>query len=315
MSHLLPIASLALNPAIDMSYLVPQLLAGDKSQSTNARYDPGGNGINVARVLARLNREAHVCCVLAGESGDLLHRLLNREQVEPEYVMVKGETRINCTIQQRRPPAEYKVSGIGPDLQAGDLAMITERFLELADNGFGVLTGSLPPGTPPDIYAKLAMQLRRQGAHAVVDAKNNTLLETIEAQPCLIKPNRYELEVMCGKSLPTLEAIATQARAFQRAGVDFVCVSMGEEGAILVTEDDSLFARAPRIRLRCTVGAGDAMVAGLVAGIADGKPPEDVLRLGLACGSGAVTQPGTMLFDPTTLESLQKDLPVESLGI
>ena len=311
-----PIATLALNPAIDLSYLVSELVPFRKTKARHARYDCGGNAVNVSRALKKLGKIAHTCCILAGESGAMLKHLLAQEGIVPESITVEGETRVNSTIQQRRPPAEYKISGVAPEnISADEIATITKRFLKLAGDGYGVLTGSLPNGVPQDTYARLSAQLSEQGARVVVDTKDDMLLSTLKTRPFLIKPNVYELEITSGKALPTVEAIAEQARQLQQGGVTNVCVSMGAEGAVLVNDDDSYYAPAPKIRVMCSVGAGDAMVAGLLGALVDGLPSEEVLLQGLACGSGAVTQPGTMLFDPEQLDSLKEELEVTRLGI
>lgn len=309
------IATLSLNPAVDMAYLVRQLVAEDKTQSTSTRFDPGGNGINVARALIRLGHETSACCILAGESGVLLQRLLAREQVYPVAIQVPGETRVNCTIQQRRPPVEYKVAGVGPALSADVLKSITQYFLERAADGFGVLSGSLPEDSPEDTYAKLCDKLKAQGARAIVDARDSMLRAAIETKPFMIKPNRYELEVLGGKSLSTVESVAEEARKLQKAGVDYVCVSLAGEGAVLTDNENSYHAPAPKIRVRCTVGAGDAMLAGLVAALAENRSSAEALSLGIACGSAAVTQSGTMLFKPEDLGALQDDIKVQALDI
>lgn len=309
------IATLSLNPAVDMAYLVGQLVAEDKTQSTSARFDPGGNAINVARALIRLGHETSACCILAGESGVLLRRLLERERVFPVAIQVPGETRINCTIQQRRPPVEYKVAGLGPELSSDALKGITQRFLEHAGNGFGILSGSLPDGTPPDFYAKLCNKLKSQGARAIVDARDSMLRAAIGTRPFMIKPNRYELEILGGKSLSTVDNVAEEARKLQKAGIDFVCVSLGAEGAVLTDKENSYYALAPKVRVRSTVGAGDSMLAGLIAALADNQSTGEALRLGLACGSGAVTHSGTMLFNPEDLDALKDDIEVKSLDI
>jgi 6-phosphofructokinase 2 len=309
------IATLSLNPAVDMAYLVRQLVAEDKTQSTSTRFDPGGNGINVARALIRLGHETSPCCILAGESGVLLQRLLAKEQVYPVAIQVSGETRVNCTIQQRRPPVEYKVAGVGPVINAEALKGITEYFLERAGDGFGVLSGSLPEGSPEDTYAKLCDKLSQQGARAIVDARDSMLRAALETKPFMIKPNRYELEILGGKSLSSVETVAEEARKLQKSGVDFVCVSMGAEGAVLTDKENSYHAPAPKVRVRCTVGAGDAMLAGLIAALAEDKETAEVLSLGLACGSSAVTQSGTMLFKSSDLSALQDDIEVVSLDI
>jgi len=141
------------------------------------------------------------------------------------------------------------------------------------------------------------------------------LRETVDTHPFLIKPNKYELEVMSGRALNTLEAIADEARKVQQMGIDNVCVTMASEGALLVDANDSYYAAAPKVRVRCSVGAGDTMLAGLISAFSDGKPMEEVLRLGLACASGSVSQDGTQLFDPTGLDALMEKIEVKSLSI
>lgn len=316
MSNTKPIATLALNPAVDLSYLVSELVAFRKTKARHARYDAGGNAVNVSRALKRLGKEAHTCCILGGESGNMLKQLLAKEGIVPDSIEVDGDTRVNSTIQQRRPPAEFKISGIAPaDIKSEDINSICRRFLKLAGDGYGVLTGSVPPGTPTNVYAKLSAQLREQGAKVVLDTKDDMLISALDTRPYLIKPNVYELEITSGKALQSIEAIAEQARQLQRGGVENVCVSMGAEGGILVNNEDSFYAPAPRVKVMCSVGAGDAMVAGLLAALADGLSAPEVLLQGLACGTGAVTHPGTMLFDPEQIEGLKEGIEVKRLGI
>jgi len=310
-----PVSTLTLNPAIDVTYEVSQLVTEDKVSSKEANISPGGNGINIARSMKRLGKECHACCVFAGETGNLIRELLHSEDVHPVSIQVTGRNRVNCTIQQRRPPEEYKVAGIGPEINPESLNEITSIFLKLAGSGYGVLSGSILTGAPEDLYTDLAIQLRAQGARAIVDTKDAMLKETVETRPFLIKPNKYELEVMSGRALSSLEAIAGEARKVQQQGVDNVCVTMASEGAILVDGNDSYYAAAPKIRVRCSVGAGDTMLAGLISAFADDKPMEDVLRLGLACATGSVAEDGTHLFKPEGLDALIEKIDVKRLSI
>lgn len=310
-----PVSTLTLNPAIDVTYEVSQMVADNKVNSKESNIFPGGNGINVSRALKRLGKNAHTCCIFARETGSLIRRLLRDEGIYPVTLEVPGRNRVNCTIQQRRPPEEFKVAGIGPEITAVALEQITTIFLNLAGTGYGVLSGSTLSGTPEDLYTDLAIKLRAQGARAVVDTKDAMLRETVEAKPFLIKPNKYELEVMCGRSLPTLEAIADEARKVQQMGIDNVCVTMAEAGAILVDANDSYYAPAPKVRVRCSVGAGDTMLAGLISAFTDEKPLDEVLRLGLACASGSISRDGTELFHPGELETLMEKIEVKNLSI
>ncbi len=310
-----PIATLTLNPAIDVSYETKTLVAETKTPSNGSRFDPGGNGINVARSLQKLDRDVHACCILAGETGGFLLGLLQNRKVDPDFVEVPGDTRINCTIQQRRPPQEYKVGGVGPQVTEEALTQITDIFIRHAAQGIGVMTGSITAGVPENIYAQLCERLHQAGARAVVDSHGDMLLSAIETKPFLIKPNHYELELLCGKSLNSIESIALEARKLQEKGVEIVCVSMGGEGAIILNSEATFYASAPKVRVRCTTGVGDAMVAGLVAMFAEDKPISEALAFGVACGTATVTTSGTALFVPDDLPGIQAQIELTKLDI
>ncbi len=311
----IPITTLTLNPALDVSYQVQQLVSGSKIEATQTSYSAGGNGINISRSLKRLGKDSHACCVFAGESGNLIRRLLQEEEVYPVSIQVSGETRVNCTILQRRPPDEFKVAGVGPSLNSDQVKEISKIFLKLAGKGYGVLSGSLVAGAPDDVYTKLARKLRKQGARAVVDTRAAVLKNTLKSGPFLITPNKYELEVMSGRSLSTLEAIAEEARKIQQLGADNVCVTLGSQGALLVNTDDSYLATAPKVRVHCTVGAGDTMLAGLLAAFSEDKSPEDTLRLGIACATSSITKNASSLLNPKDLPRFQELIEVSKMSI
>jgi len=308
-----PIATLPLNPAVDISYEVTHLVPDQKTHALASRYDPGGNGVNVARALKEILVCAHSCCIVAGTIGELLQHLLKHELDNPHCVSVEGETRINTTIVQQEPAEQLEVTATGPRVSSIALASITKTFLELCDSGIGVLTGSVPPGVGDDIYAILAERIQAAGGKAVVDAHGPLLAKALPQHPFLIKPNRYELSLLCGRELPTLEAVAQEARKIQQTGVQYVCVSLGGEGALLVGPEGSHLAKAPPVQVQSTVGAGDSMVAGLVAAFAQGKHPAEALRLGVACGSATATQPGTSLCRYDDVITLLQQIDVQAL--
>lgn len=308
-----PIATLTLNPCLDVSYEFQSLIPDQKVRADHTRFDPGGNGLNIGRALKRLDVRAANCTLLAGEIGLLVKRLLADKLENLKTVPLAGETRINCAILERSPRVQYELDGIGPEVGARELADVSERFLQAASGGFGVLTGSLPAGVPDHIYGDLAAQLHGRGAQAVVDTRGAALNHALAQHPFLIKPNRYELELHVGHDLPTLEAVVEAARRIQQAGVTYVCVSLGSDGAVLVGPENAYQAASPKIDLRSTVGAGDSLVAGLVAAFARGQTPAEALRLGVCCGAGTAAQPGTELFDPATLDGLMAQVDVKSL--
>ncbi|WP_414041874.1 1-phosphofructokinase family hexose kinase [Acidithiobacillus sp. M4-SHS-6] len=310
-----PIATLTLNPAVDIAYEVPHLIPDQKSHARTSRYDPGGNGINVARALKELLVCAHSCCIVAGNIGELLQKLLQHQLDSTHCVRVEGETRVNATILQGDPPAQFEVTGIGPLVSDLSLNTIRESFLDLCQEGFGVLTGSVPPGVPDHFYGDMVDKVRAAAGKAIVDAHGILLQLALPHQPFLIKPNRYELSLLRQRELPSLEDVALEARAIQRDGVQYVCVSLGGDGALLVGPDGSYLAKAPPVAVKSTVGAGDSMVAGLVAALARGQSPAEALRLGVACGSGTAAQPGTQIFSHSLVVDLLQQVNVKTLDI
>lgn len=298
------ILALTLNPCVDVSYNIDHLIEDQKAHATATRYDPGGNGINVARALKRLHISAHSLCVIAGEIGRFLERLIVHQLENAHCIHIEGETRINATIVQQSPSAQFEVSGIGPPISALTLRNLTDTMLRLAGDGIVVLTGSLPPGVPLDYYADVAHQLRQQGGRPVIDAPGPILKAALPARPFLVKPNRYELEQLLGRSLPTREDVCQAAQQLQADGVDYVCVSLGADGAVLADAHQVYYATAPKVTVDSTVGAGDSMLGGLIAALSRSEPPSEALRLALACGSGTAAQPGTELFDYHQLQTL-----------
>uniref|UniRef100_A0A7C3QYB5 1-phosphofructokinase family hexose kinase n=1 Tax=Leptospirillum ferriphilum TaxID=178606 RepID=A0A7C3QYB5_9BACT len=310
-----PLATLTLNPAVDISYDIPRLIPDQKSHASSTRYDPGGNGINVGRALRELHVNARNFCVIGGNSGILFEKLLENQIDHVFCQRVEGETRMNGTIIQSDPPVQYEVTGVGPNVPSSILDDLCLKFIDACRGGVGILAGSIPQGVPEDIYGRLVNRLREEGTLSVVDAHGNLLQNAIHEHPFLIKPNRYELSLLLGRTLSRFEDVAEEARILQRGGISYVCVSLGEEGAILVGPEGSFFAKAPPVIVKCTVGSGDSMLAGLVASLSSGRSQSDALRLAVACGSGTSAQPGTAIFTYDQLNVLLKQTEVMQLDI
>ena len=311
----LPVSLLTLNPAVDVTYTVPRLIADQKAHALATRFDPGGNGINVGRALQRLKVPADSYIVTAGETGHMLERLLVHHLDATHYERVAGETRINSTIMEQESGSQYEVSGIGPSIPSSQLSTLLNSFVTQAGKGIGVLTGSMPADISTELYAELVQRIQDAGGLAVVDSHHESLRRAILTGPFLIKPNRHELETLVGHELPTVELVAEQARLIARQCVRHVCVSLGGEGALLTGPEDTLYATAPKVKVLSTVGAGDSMVAGLIAGFVRKLPLPDILRLAVACGAGTVQQPGTELFMADMVATLAPTIEIRKLGI
>ena len=310
-----PIATLTLNPAVDATYEIGRLLADQKTHARAVRYDPGGNGINVGRALKILNTPANNFCVTAGEIGQLFQRLVRDAIGRLDVEHIDGETRINVALQERDTASQYEVSAIGPALSKHHLDNLCGRLIAASTNGIAVLTGSVPPGVDDTIYAQLTRRVREQQGRPIVDTYGALLRNAVPAKPFLIKPNRYELEQFCGSPLPYRDAVARQARKLQRDGIDYICVSLGAEGALLCAPDNTYFATAPAVNVNSTVGAGDSMVAGLVHAFARGESAADALRFGIACGTGTTLHPGTELFTANEVHRFLQQIDVIALDL
>jgi len=310
-----PVAVLALNPSVDVSYEIPRLLADQKAHATHTRYDPGGNGINVARALKELGLCAHTFGLIAGESGEFLLRLVRQRLGDDHFFRIHGETRINSTVLQNNPRRQYEVSAPGPTVPAEVLEQVCEDFLSACGDGYGILTGSVQPGVPVTIYADLTRRIRAQGGHPVVDSHDELLRQAIAVRPFLIKPNRFELEMLIGRRLPTLTDVAHEARHLQESGIDKVCVSLGAEGALLADDHGCFYSKSPALPVRSTVGSGDSMLAGLLGAFAKNKGTEDALRLAIACGSGTAMHPGTELFSINEVQQWTTQITVQDIKI
>lgn len=309
------ITTLCLNPALDVTYHISKLIPEQKSRSDAARHDPGGNGINIGRAFKRMQIDAHTFCVVAGDVGQLLQRLLEHQLDNVYYEHIDGETRINSTIIELDTQTQYQLTDSGTKIPKKQLIDVVSDFVKLTSEGFGIVTGSCQPNVPCDLYAELVEKINRSSGKAIVDSHGESLRLAIEAKPFLIKPNRYELETIINRKLSTIHDVANEARQIQKGGVTHVCISLGNEGAILVSPDNSYYAKALDVPINTTVGAGDSMVAGLVAGFSLHDDSEQALRYGIACGAGTVMHPGTELFSGNELATFRQNVVIETLSI
>ncbi|MFK5950064.1 MAG: 1-phosphofructokinase family hexose kinase [Methylococcales bacterium] len=311
----LPIVSLSLNPAIDLTYEINDLQHDQKTRAISSHYDPGGTGINVGRALEKLGANSFTCCIIAGKMGEFLHAMLNQELTNVTTLQVEGETRINTTLIQQSPQYQYEINALGPSITQMELDKMISQFLSLCQQGIGVLTGSLPPGVPDNIYQNINIALQNQGGRCIIDAPVAVMKKALESRPFLIKPNQHELELLTNKKLSSIEKIANEARAIVKQGTRYVCVSLAEKGALLATEDNSYYCNSPKIKVHSTVGAGDSIVAGLAYAFTENQSPQQALKFAVACGAGTATQKGTQLFDIKELENLAQQITITTLDI
>ena len=304
----LAVRTLTLNPSIDVSSDTERVEPTVKLRTVNERMDPGGGGINVARVLQRFGIGVEALFLAGGATGAVLDDLLGRQGVARRAIGIADDTRTSLTVHERSTGCEYRFVPEGPQVTASEL----EAALAAAAQGeceFLVASGSLPPGAPDDVYARLASRVRAE-TRFVLDTSGPELKAALTAGGVfLVKPSKGELEQLAGRTLPGREAVAGYAAEFVRSRqVEHFAVTLGREGALLVNADGTFFLPAVPLETRSTVGAGDSFLAGMTVGFASGRDALDSFRLGAACGAASALSPGTGLAHPDEARRLLEQI-------
>ncbi|MDO8295872.1 MAG: 1-phosphofructokinase family hexose kinase [Caulobacter sp.] len=309
------IVTVTINPAIDVSTAVERIEPSVKLRCGPARRDAGGGGVNVARVVHRLGGAALAVLPVGGLTGRLLVQLLEAEGVPMIAVPIAGETREDFTAVERSTGREYRFVLEGPHLSWTEWQACLDAAVQPGDGpAIIVASGSLPPGAPADFHLRLAANARAAGDRAILDVSGPALAAALRQGVYLIKPNLRELQDLTGAALDDDPARLAAARALiADGGAQVVALTMGDQGALLVTADQAWRAPALPITPVSSVGAGDSFLGGMVHALAAGQGLEDAFRLGLACGSAALLSPGTGLCEPDTVRRLLPQVRIESV--
>ena len=279
------IYTVTFNPAIDyVVRLDAPLEVGEVNRAQGEDCVLGGKGINVSGVLAQLSCESVALGFVAGETGAWLERGLAAQGLKTDFVHLEnGMTRINVKIKAGQ---ETELNGAGPAIPESAMQQLEARLDQLGEDDILILAGSIPKSLPQDTYERLLARLQGRGVRAVVDATRDLLVNVLQYHPFLIKPNNHELGEIVGKALTTDEEIIAAARTLQQKGARNVLVSMAGDGALLLDEHGETHRiGCPKGKVVNSVGAGDSMVAGFVAGYLQSGSYAQALRLGTACGS------------------------------
>lgn len=285
------IYTVTLNPALDRELTVPELAFDTVLRASSARADVGGKGFNVSRMLAVLGAESVALGFAGGHTGEALRDGLAALGIATDFVWIAGETRTNVSVVSAGGGHHLKVNEPGPTVSADELGVLRGRVRALARPGdWWVLAGSLPPGAPASLYADLIGDLNEAGAAVALDTSGAAMGLGCAAGPALIKPNAAEAAELTGLPVSGVEEALAAAAAIR--GVAAVAVSLGAEGALLTQGGRAWLGTPPVIRERNPIGAGDAMLAGLLWGLSRGDPGA-ALRWGIACGAAAAATAGT----------------------
>lgn len=289
------IATLTVNPALDVSTAVPHVVPDHKLRCTELVRQPGGGGVNVARAIRRLHGDATACFPVDGPSSDLMMSLLEAEGVPRCVVRVRGPIRENLNVIESTSGRQFRFCMPGPTLAEGEWNALLDAFAALGPE-LAVLSGSLAPGVPPDFYARATEMLGRRGARVVLDASGEALARCARKGVFLLKASVREFETLVGATgLDDARLGELAAQTVAGGMCDVLVVSLGARGALWTTKGQQGRLTAPSVPVRSTVGAGDSMVAGIVLALARGRTLRDAMRYGVAAGSATVMQHGTAL--------------------
>ena len=308
------VATVSLNPAIDQTASVPNFTAGAVNRVEREQSDAGGKGVNVASFLAHTGHAVAVTGLLGSDNATLFERLFDENRIVDRFVRLRGSTRVNVKIVDTANDRVTDINFPGLRPAPADLAALTAAVDALAETAeWFVLTGSVPADVPSNFYATLIARLKARGRSVLLDTSGPPFAAAVGTAPDAIKPNIDELQELIGRKLSDDDAIVEAARSLLARGIRTVAVSMGPRGALFVEDGAAVLAVPPKIAVKSTVGAGDAMVAGLIAGKLQGLDLGECARLGTVYSLGALGQIGPRLPAPEILRTYAPEVTLRHL--
>jgi len=281
------------NPVLDRTLTVAEIVVNEMTRALEVREDWGGKGFNVSRALKALGTESLAMGFAGGTTGAKLEAGLRGLGIATDLVPIAGETRTNIVITDRNGTQYVKVNEPGPTVSATELAAFYARVAAVVRPGdLWALCGSLPPGLPVDFYAQLIHTLHGHGARVLLDTSGEPLQLGLAACPYAAKPNLPEVEAWLGRSLADSVAIAEAVDNLLELGISLVALSLGADGLMFATRAIQVWIKPPQVAALNPVGAGDALVAGLLWALSEGLPPVEVAAWGVAAGTAAAMREG-----------------------
>lgn len=312
------IVTITLNAAIDQTLFIPGFRAGEVNRVAREQSDAGGKGINVASFLSHFGHDVTATGFLGRDNAEIFTRLFTEKAITDRFIRPAGLTRVNIKIvdDDADRVTDINLPGLLPEAQhVKTLVDQIETLAQDANQEWFVLAGSLPSGLETSLYRNLAAKLKAAGKKLALDTSGPALKEAVKEKLDVIKPNIEELRELTGMNLETDQQIVAAARTLVSSGIALVAVSMGSHGAIFVTERDAILAQPPQITVKSTVGAGDAMVSGILHGQISQLPLEDLARMATAFSLAALGEVGPRLPPKSTVETFLPQITTTSVTI
>jgi 1-phosphofructokinase family hexose kinase len=307
------IYTITLNPALDRSIVVDCLVSDDANRiKSEVRY-AGGKGIDVSRVIKVLGGESVALGFVGGYHGTELEQLLLRQGVKCDFIETRGETRTNILIFEKDKKAHTSLNAAGPEVNEIEVGELLEKIKLVDDPEYVIISGSVPQRVDLDIYKEIVRIMKGRGAITALDADGEVMKRGITALPNIIKPNIHELGRLLGREMKDIFDVVDGAKELLDMGIEIVLVSMGGDGAILVSDEIAIKGVPPKVTVDSTVGAGDSFLAGFVLGKMRSLEIKDCLALAIASGAAASITPGTELCRKEDVDRLIDKVTIEEI--
>ncbi len=303
------IITITFSPCIDKSTSISALVPEKKLQCATPKLEPGGGGINVARVIHKIGGDVIAIFPSGGYTGRHFNHLLEKENVPCNIIETKNETRENIIVFDESTGNQYRFGMPGTLLSESEWTQCLQAVEKTDLPEFIVASGSLPPGVPSNIFSLLSKTAANKKSKFIADTSGDALKEAASTGAYLLKPNIGELALLAGVpviEMNELESIAK--KVLRQYPVEILVVSAGSEGAMLFTKDETYKVPAPPVQRKSTVGAGDSMVAGIIYSLSKKSTLKQALQYGVACGTAATMNAGTELCNPADAEMLYKKM-------
>lgn len=308
------ITTISLNPSIDHTVYVDHFVEGGLNRVSGTHSVPAGKGINVALTASALGVDAECIGFMYRDGSKEFEKRLMINSTAYNFVWCEGRVRTNVKVIDRSTGSMTEINESGEPVTEAALKSMADLVTLHAENtDYLVLAGSLPPGCPVDYYRTLIQNVEGLGCRCILDADGERMRLGLEATPFMIKPNLFELEMMADRKLSSLQEIRQAAKSCVEKGIELVAVSLGEKGAILMNDDECYYAHGLKVDVKSTVGAGDAMVAGLACGCMGEYDLEETLRMGMACGTARTMTEANRVIEKATYEMLKGGIEIERL--
>jgi 1-phosphofructokinase len=308
------ITTITINPAIDQTVSIPNFSAGRVNRVQGFRSDAGGKGVNVAAFLADYGLPVTATGFLGQENSHLFERFFSQKKITDRFVRISGSTRTGIKIIDEIKQETTDINFPGQAPTPSDIQLLLKIIDELStDCRWFVISGSIPAGTSPDIYRKMVTAITQKGGQVALDASGEGFRQAVTAVPALVKPNIDELQEFCGQPLNSQAEVIGAARRLLDLGLQTVVVSMGEKGALFIERDATVRAVPPQVKVKSTVGAGDAMLSGMVAGKIENRSLKACAQLATAFSVIAVTNIGAGLPSAASLESIEGQVQLHEM--